>query len=119
MPSFNCKHGTCAAILPTRGYCPAHADRAQDDAAAYDRHKRDARSKVFYNSTVWRAARSAKLARDPMCERCGRELATTVHHVREVADVRDVAPELLTAYDNLESTCTPCHTRGHKRKEQP
>jgi 5-methylcytosine-specific restriction protein A len=116
MPSHNCKWPTCSAIVPTPGYCPAHAHHAGDDARHYDHHQRDQQSKRFYNSKAWQQTRLVKLAQTPVCEHCGRELATTVHHRLEVKDIRDEQPHLLTAFDNLESCCAACHMKWHKRK---
>jgi 5-methylcytosine-specific restriction protein A len=116
MPKANCRWPTCAAILDKPGYCPDHAHHAGDTTRSYDFHKRDAASKQFYNSREWQSARSVKLARDPVCERCGRVLATAVHHIVEVRDVRQTRPDLLTADTNLQSICNGCHARHHKRK---
>lgn len=79
-------------------------------------------TKAFYNSKAWcgpQGARQQKLRQDPLCERCKREgryvPATHVHHKVEVRDDPGRALDI----ENLESLCTPCHSRIHAygRKE--
>lgn len=117
MPSHNCKHPTCAVILPQRGYCAAHAHLAppspeQEKQRRYDQTNRDPRSKAFYDSAAWQRARAAQLAHHPLCQRDGcRKLAEQVHHIRPVKEVRDTEPRLLFAGENLLSVCAQCHVQ--------
>jgi 5-methylcytosine-specific restriction enzyme A len=71
---------------------------------------------AFYNSDRWRKARLAHLARQPLCQECMRQgrvvEARIVHHIQERLD----RPDLAFDRANLESLCSPCHTRGHARK---
>lgn len=61
----------------------------------------------------WRKIRAAKLARDPLCERCqaaGRVTpAIDVHHRRKFRQGRSIDWGLKTAPANLESVCKSCH----------
>ncbi len=61
----------------------------------------------FYGTARWRRIRAAKLARDPVCEECRRELANEVDHVD--GDNRN------NAATNLRSLCRPCHSRKTRR----
>src|SRR5215212_7452594 len=101
MPSFNCRHPTCSAYLKAYGYCATHEHLKPEARAeqhrAYDQTKRDQGAKAFYNSQGWRATRANKLALNPICEVCGRETATDVHHlvpVRESEELRLVLSNL-------------------------
>jgi hypothetical protein len=114
MPSFNCVHPTCNAILPAKGYCPKHQAAAKAPQADYDKYQRDQWAKRFYNSARWIKARNSKLARFPMCERCKKALAGQVHHKTPVQQVRRSAPHLLYAGENLLSVCIPCHNALEK-----
>jgi len=79
----------------------------------------------LYDTAAWRRARSAKLARDPLCEQCLLRSkvvqATCVDHVTALADGG-------AAFDpgNLRSLCTSCHSektvkldRGFGRARDP
>lgn len=105
MPSYACRHPLCTAYIPHHGYCPLHAGHASRHAH-YDVHQRNAAAKVFYASARWRRARAAKLAQDPVCERCHVVFADTVHHKIPLKDCTDT---LQTAAANLMSLCAPCH----------
>lgn len=63
----------------------------------------------FYVSGVWKKMRSAKLANDPLCERCAAvnvvKAASEVHHKL----ARREHPLLELVYENLESVCRRCH----------
>lgn len=113
MPVYPCRHPTCRAFVHRRGDgCPAHAGEAREVRAErhryYDQHARDPDAKEFYNSREWRDARAIKLATDPVCQRCIRAWANTVHHVKPL---RDCTPEERTADANLMSMCGDCHSQ--------
>lgn len=87
--------------------CERHRIQTQRD---YDHARKDDPFHRLYGTRMWRRVRKAKLAMNPLCERCrasGRiEAATEVHHrmaVRDGGDLFDVA--------GLESLCKPCHSR--------
>jgi 5-methylcytosine-specific restriction enzyme A len=73
----------------------------------------------FYSGADWRDLREVFLRQNPLCARCTSEgrttLASLVHHIKE----RIPHPELAFDWDNLESSCNPCHTRRHKERSQP
>lgn len=65
----------------------------------------------FYCRAAWtKRTRPAKLARDPLCERCLKHDVLTpaahVHHIQDLADRPDLAHDL----DNLEALCASCHS---------
>ena len=80
-------------------------------AIAEDKAERDR----FYTGRAWRRLRLAFLEAHPLCAECEREgrltAAMLVHHKKE----RITHPELALDWDNLESSCNPCHTRRHKK----
>jgi 5-methylcytosine-specific restriction endonuclease McrA len=110
MPSYPCRHPTCAAYVQCRGEaCQEHADTpgAQADRhRRYDLERRDRAAKAFYNSAGWIRARANKLAADPVCERCGGEWARHVHHHKPI----DTHPELRLVQRNLRALCPGCHS---------
>lgn len=118
MPSYNCKHPTCANLLPQYGYCSTHQhlgektpeEKKQRDRQ-YDAQSRDKDAQKFYNSAAWRATRKNKLAQNPICELCDRRIATEVHHDVPIRSNDPEAKEKRLEYSNLLSTCSPCHKR--------
>src|SRR5688572_21629845 len=65
-----------------------------------------------YDGT-WQRLRAMKLASQPLCELYCMEqerltVATEVHHVRPIR----TNPELRLVWENLRSTCHPCHMRA-------
>lgn len=111
MPHRPCKHPTCTALVAKGAWCDAHKHLApeQDRRAyhrEYDQRQRDAEAKAFYNSPGWKKARGIKLAADPVCERCQRAFANTVHHKKPL---RECTAAERVAQSNLLSVCPPCH----------
>jgi len=83
-----------------------------------DKSERD----KFYGSSAWKRLRGTFLACNPLCEECARAgrgdvEATIVHH--KIERLND--PSLALDWENLESSCSPCHTRRHKseRRNRP
>lgn len=111
MPSYRCKHPTCAAILPRPGRCPAHAPAAAVDQAErhrlYDRGRRDRDARAFYSSTAWQLARREKISASPVCEICQADWSKDVHHKLPVRDF----PEQRLDQANLQALCPRCHKR--------
>lgn len=72
------------------------------------------------NSREWRELRAAKLASEPLCERCKAEgyvvSARCIHHIIPVESGRTDAEcwELATRWSNLQSLCYQCHSDIHK-----
>jgi len=100
--------------LTSGAYCPLHSGRRQKD---YDKRKRDANGKRFYNSAAWAACRETAMMRDGyVCRVCFAEgrltQATTCHHLKPLKECPDRALNL----DNLVSVCETCHNKAHKKK---
>jgi len=116
MPSYRCKHPTCAAILARPGHCAAHQPIAAAVNAErhrlYDETQRDQETKRFYGSHAWQLARNEKLTNTPVCERCQTDWAREVHHRQPAREF----PELRTTQSNLEALCPACHRRHEARK---
>jgi 5-methylcytosine-specific restriction enzyme A len=102
-PKRPCTYPGCAA-LSSSSRCDEHS---VDRHRQYDKHKRDKNAKSFYNSDVWKRARDAKRARDPLCEDCqANGLIVPMHQVHHVdGDIWNLAEE------NLRSLCASCHSR--------
>lgn len=111
MPVYPCQHPTCTAYVAKRGgFCDAHArqgkaERRQRDQF-YDQHVRDPKAKQFYNSAIWKRARTTALAENPVCTRCRREWAAHVHHR---IPLKRCTPQQRTDPQNLMTCCAPCH----------
>ena len=78
-------------------------------------NERRATQASFYNSPGWPSLRISKLSKDPMCERCKSlniiTLACEVHHIIKFMTGATIQEEAALFYDweNLQSTCKPCH----------
>ncbi len=75
--------------------------------------------KAFYHTTAWQKKRAQVLQRDHgACQRCREKgkytKADTVHHIRHLRDV----PELALTDDNLISLCSECHEAVHPEKHK-
>jgi 5-methylcytosine-specific restriction protein A len=105
-PKHPCSYPGCATLTHA-GRCDLHR---RQERREYDRGRKDDPFHLLYAGRQWRRVREAKLAIDPLCERCragGRiEAATEVHHRTAVRDGGD--PFDITG---LESLCKPCHSR--------
>lgn len=102
----------CKKIIPYGlKYCEdcekiVEADRP-NQAANYDRYRRDKRSKTFYNCKDWKMLSSKKLQDDKYkCQVCG-SIATEVHH--KIPIKKDWSRRL--DITNLMSVCTSCHNK--------
>jgi 5-methylcytosine-specific restriction protein A len=83
--------------------CEAHQHAHQSEVDAH----RGSSSARGYDAT-WRRLRRAKLATDPVCQirtNCPGMVATEVDHKTPVRQW----PEGRLDWDNLQSTCIPCH----------
>ena len=77
--------------------------------------KRKLRAKA-YASPAWRKARLEKLMKCPMCEICGKNVATQVHHLKSPFGDNKVDYALFLSEDNLLSICAQCHGNLHSGK---
>ncbi|MGE5482253.1 MAG: HNH endonuclease [Bacteroidota bacterium] len=105
-----CAYPGCPSLVGDSRFCPAHA---QVERRIEDERRGSARDRGY--DTRWDKVRRAKLARDPLCERClqvGRVTpATMVHHLRSL---RQGGEALEMA--NLLSVCRRCHDDLHSQK---
>lgn len=111
MPSRPCKWPTCCEYVPREAeYCPEHAEQGRKLSNQrfkyYNQHLRDAESTKFYHSAAWQKARRIKLRDAPVCQRCQREWAAHVHHIKPL---RRCSKAEKTAQSNLMAVCGPCH----------
>ena len=68
------------------------------------------------NSVRWRELRTKKIQMNPLCEICGKELATEVHHIRPLEEFTNniqLMEELCYDINNLQSLCHKCHKNIH------
>ena len=103
-----CRQTGCWGLVTSRdGLCEKHR-KAQH--RQYSKRRTDKAATRTYQTKRWRELRSAHLADNPFCARCG-AFGEVVHHIREHGG----DPAL--AYDptNLETLCTACHNRAHLR----
>jgi 5-methylcytosine-specific restriction protein A len=114
MPSYACKHPTCATYLPTPGYCDEHKTEGKRATNFYNQHLRNPESRKFYNSKAWKRARATKLATVPWCEECRKVLAQHVHHVIPLAQLATLREKV--DQTNLMSVCAACHNAIEGRK---
>ena len=110
-PGRGPRRGSCPNLIQGQERCCAEcAVHEKQTTREYDRQRDQDEGRQFLHSTVWRKIRDAKLARDPLCERCmqgGRvEAAVLVHHKDR--------NELHNDPENHESLCNTCHEVEHK-----
>jgi len=104
-PPHACHVPTCGLLLPRGEECPEHGARKRHDRERGSAHKRG------YGRRWRRGPRAAKLAVDPLCERCLPSIveAEQVHHKDGDASNNVMA--------NLESLCTACHSRETRARQ--
>lgn len=121
MPTYHCKHGTCARLLNAPGYCHDHAASAERRLHRNERTARNPEAERFYNSRAWKATSATTRCANPLCQLCGQALATETHHEEPVID----APESRLDPEKLLAVCHPCHVRvdaarrHHRRRDHP
>jgi 5-methylcytosine-specific restriction endonuclease McrA len=78
-------------------------------AGDYDREKQ-----LIYNTRAWRKIRLAKLVLNPICENCGLELSTQVHHIESFMKHHGQERRAFGLNPaNLQALCANCHSRLH------
>lgn len=90
---------------------PKGRGRCQRHARERDKSLNRAGRKV-YSTKRWEITRRKKLHDSPICERCNKELADTVHHRVDLAEGGDEF-----AMSNLESCCGPCHSKETRSRQ--
>ncbi len=103
-PRRPCRKQGCPCLVEGGGFCDTHL---AEQRTRYDREQRNPERAKFYGSTAWHQTRRIKLASDPVCSDCHKDLATDVDHVQPLADRWDLRLSL----DNLRSLCHSCHSR--------
>lgn len=74
------------------------------------------------NAKEWRELRAAKLAANPLCERCLKEgyytAASCIHHITPVETGRtdEECRQLAYSWSNLQALCHRCHAEIHKEE---
>ena len=112
---YKCKTSFCRVYLPEAGYCSKHkklkAEEKKIKDSWYDKKNRDKEMKRFYASSDWQQARMIQLAAYPICNRCKKTLANTVHHT---TPAKTLAHNERLNPIHLESLCASCHTKHEK-----
>lgn len=105
MPLKICNYPRCNN-LTKKSYCDKH-----NNYTYYNNKRSNDKEMKFYRTKEWRDKRSEALKRDCyVCQRCGAD-ATVVHHIVEVRQDYNKRLDI----DNLESVCSSCHNKIHKR----
>ena len=101
-PPSPCTAPGCPRHSTTGGRCADHQRKAWASTTG-SAHSRG------YGAT-WRKLRTLKLASDPVCEYCHQALALEVDHKKPKAEGGT------DDWDNLASTCSPCHKAKTERE---
>ena len=68
------------------------------------------------NSREWQRVRRRKLKANPVCEICGREWATEVHHIIPIDRLSfEEMKRLAYSETNLQALCRACHMSIHRQ----
>jgi 5-methylcytosine-specific restriction protein A len=72
----------------------------------------------IYNTSRWTKLRLKILLKNPICQVCGKELATEVDHIIPFSYGMTEAQKLRLGFDitNLQSICKDCHNEKHNNK---
>ena len=110
-PGKGPRYRSCPNLIRGKQKCCSECEPYVKKATReYDKQRDESPGRRFLRSTTWRRTSAAKLACDPLCERClkhGRDVpAVLVHH-------KD-GNELNNDPDNHESLCNDCHEAEHK-----
>jgi 5-methylcytosine-specific restriction protein A len=110
-PKRPCGYPGCPNLCDS-GRCEKHTKQERHD---YDARRQDDPQRKIYCSARWRRLRAAKLAADPLCERCKQadilEGASDVHHIKDIRDGGDPWD-----WGNLASLCHRCHSAEGVKK---
>lgn len=105
---FRCRGFRCFELCTGKDrYCPKCADQAPKPFA-----RKHVEKLKFYDTARWSRIRRMKLAQNPVCEVCNRNLAEEVHHLQTARD----HPELRFTLSNLQSICGSCHKAESARE---
>jgi 5-methylcytosine-specific restriction enzyme A len=111
-PNRPCLEPHCPYYAEVRGRCRDHYRQRERERNRFRRAdaKQGAAIRV-YHSAKWLNTRRRVLADNPICEDCGKELATEVDHRTPLSEGGDPY-----ALDNLSPKCGPCHWRKTARE---
>ena len=92
-------------------YCAECEPWVKKETRKYDKARDQAPGRKFLHSSVWRRIRAAKLALNPLCQRCEAKglivPAVLVHHCDE--------NQQNNHENNLKSVCGSCHELIHRK----
>lgn len=73
--------------------------------------------KHIYNTKKWKDLRNSYIEAHPICEICGENEATQVHHIVKFSSGKSnkEIEKLAYDYDNLMALCKNCHLSKHKK----
>ncbi len=92
----------------TPTFRPPGADAANKARIAfYEARPERIEARRFYCSEHWRRFRAMIVRQRPVCEECGAEPSSHVHHVKP----RRSHPELAFDESNMKAVCAGCHNR--------
>ena len=71
----------------------------------------------IYNSKKWKEIRKSYIEKHQLCECCGDEFATQVHHIKRFSTGKNKREIMKLAYDinNLMALCKHCHISKHHK----
>lgn len=105
-----CAEPRCPEIISDREkYCEKHR-------ALYPSHRHNQRVQdrlPLYHTQQWKRLRRLVLSQNPLCQRCWREVARVVHHIKPAREY----PELQYVLENLEALCDSCHNKESQREK--
>ena len=98
-----CGHPGCPRLIEAgKKYCEEHRVEHRDEEIRPGRKHGN-----LYNTTRWQKLRRVVIAAHPVCQVCGKEVATVVDHIKPHRG----DPELFFTPENLQALCKPCHDR--------
>ena len=106
-----CSEPGCT-LLTDSGGCESHRLKRRCE---YDEQRGTAAARGY--DATWRRLRHAKLVADPFCQiqtHCPGFIATEVDHKIPIKDW----PEGRLEWDNIQSTCHPCHSAKTMRERR-
>ena len=107
-----CSKSGCPNLTHSR-FCETHE---KQEEKRYDQSRKNDPERRFIQSRSWRAIRKAKLAENPLCERCYKKiLAPNVRQITPAVLVHHIdGDQLNNEPENHESLCKNCHDEHHK-----
>ena len=130
-PGFGSRRGSCLNLLTGNERCCSECELyVKKQIRRYDKARDQEPGRQFIHSTVWRRIRAAKLARDPLCERCLKGFVSVIYgpqfedngmateHFPRIVPAVLVhhidGDELNNDPSNHQSLCVACHEAIHK-----